>query len=1273
MKILAIRGSNLASLEGEFAIELEQDPLAQAGLFAITGPTGAGKSTLLDALCVALFDKTPRLYERGGVPVGRADQDEKDRLPANDVRGLLRRGCGEGHAEVDFLGRDQRVYRARWLVRRARRQPDGRLQAQEMSLEDVQAGKSLGSTRTEVLEEMERRLGLSFEQFRRSALLAQGDFASFLRADERGRGELLERMTGTEIYSEISMAAFERHKREALELERLQQMIASRVVLDDGAREALEAEAAAAAQALARAEAAMQAASDAVVWYARRDELAGEVEVAAAARARAEQAWTDAAGLRQELVGLERALALGPAVEAARRSERAWAEVAADLAAGAQRAETGTRAQEAARLAAERAEAELERVRAAREEAQPALRAAESLDAQVRFAAQAAEQAATAWGEAAQQAGQAEGACARLAGEVAGQAARAAAARAWLAQRPYMDAVSEGWQRWHGALDRHVDAAQAWGEKAEMHAVLGAAHGRAEALLGKARALAEDGREARDAAQARAEKAQRLADEVPLEAVRRERDALAGRRDAMRDLTSAAARAYAAQEACTQALAASESASREAAEAQAEAGALEREIEELDVTLHEAERALGNLRLALDLGAQRLRLRDGDACPLCGSVEHPFRHGASGGDTGRVSEHDAAAGHEADIDAGPEAALARLVAAEEQRVDDLRSRHGACRERRADARARVRAAMLRRNDAAQKEQAARAVLAEVRGIWAEQLRSLGELMLLADPADPHAARGIEARLKAMHAQIEVLRERERTAAELAQGARRASGLAAARENDLFQAQVLVTEREATARRAREQLDRCEQERGRLADIAEEAARELGRAFAGDASVAGVWRAQLEADPVGFRSAWRAAAEGWQRRQDARARAESALDRLRAELSHVQARAVEAGARARAAQAAHETQAATLAGTRARRGALLGGEATEQVRTRLEAAVGRCEDTARTAREAREAARAAAAEAQARLAALQKEHARALAERAAAGAALARGLDEAGLTLAAVEALLGRGQERLEAGRAELGGREQALAQARAVHAERLARQQRFEGQDAPAPARAEAEDALARGGAACSEARQALYELQLKLRMDDDARRHQSEVGRQHRAQLERVRLYADLSELIGSADGKKLRVFAQSLTLDALLAHANAHLDDLSPRYRLARVPGHDLDLQVVDRDMGDEIRSVHSLSGGESFLASLALALGLSSLSARDTRVESLLIDEGFGSLDPSTFEVALAVLDALQASGRKVGVISHVPGLAERIGVRIAVKPQGPGRSVVRVMER
>ena len=107
-----------------------------------------------------------------------------------------------------------------------------------------------------------------------------------------------------------------------------------------------------------------------------------------------------------------------------------------------------------------------------------------------------------------------------------------------------------------------------------------------------------------------------------------------------------------------------------------------------------------------------------------------------------------------------------------------------------------------------------------------------------------------------------------------------------------------------------------------------------------------------------------------------------------------------------------------------------------------------------------------------------------------------------------------------------------------------------------------------------------------------------------------------------------------------------------------------------VVDEDMGGETRSVHSLSGGETFLVSLALALGLSSLATRKTRIESLFVDEGFGALDPRTLDTALAVLETLRAGGRRVGVISHVPGLSERIGVRVAVTPMGGGRSRVEV---
>jgi exonuclease SbcC len=163
---------------------------------------------------------------------------------------------------------------------------------------------------------------------------------------------------------------------------------------------------------------------------------------------------------------------------------------------------------------------------------------------------------------------------------------------------------------------------------------------------------------------------------------------------------------------------------------------------------------------------------------------------------------------------------------------------------------------------------------------------------------------------------------------------------------------------------------------------------------------------------------------------------------------------------------------------------------------------------------------------------------------------------------------------------------------------------------------------------------------------------------------------WARLDELIGSADGKKFRRFAQSLTLDALLAQANFHLGELRPRYKVTRVPGFEMEMQVIDADMGDEVRTIASLSGGETFLVSLALALGLSSLAAGNVRIDSLFIDEGFGTLDKDTLEVALSVLDQLQAEGRCIGLISHVPDLAERVGYQVLVEPVGPGRSSVRV---
>lgn len=165
---------------------------------------------------------------------------------------------------------------------------------------------------------------------------------------------------------------------------------------------------------------------------------------------------------------------------------------------------------------------------------------------------------------------------------------------------------------------------------------------------------------------------------------------------------------------------------------------------------------------------------------------------------------------------------------------------------------------------------------------------------------------------------------------------------------------------------------------------------------------------------------------------------------------------------------------------------------------------------------------------------------------------------------------------------------------------------------------------------------------------------------------------WAKLNDLFGSQTGSKFKEIAQGYTLDILVAYANKHLEELSKRYLLQRIPD-TLALQVVDQDMLGEVRTVHSLSGGESFLVSLALALGLASLSSNRMNVESLFIDEGFGSLDLDTLRVAMEALESLQTQGRKIGVISHVPEMTERITTQIRVVKEDNGKSRIEVVVR
>jgi len=184
-------------------------------------------------------------------------------------------------------------------------------------------------------------------------------------------------------------------------------------------------------------------------------------------------------------------------------------------------------------------------------------------------------------------------------------------------------------------------------------------------------------------------------------------------------------------------------------------------------------------------------------------------------------------------------------------------------------------------------------------------------------------------------------------------------------------------------------------------------------------------------------------------------------------------------------------------------------------------------------------------------------------------------------------------------------------------------------------------------------------QIQQQLQYDASNRQRQLTLSVAIKEQEKQLQDWGVLNTLIGSKEGDKFRKFAQGLTLDNLVWLANNQLDRLHGRYQLRRKESEALELQVLDTWQADALRDTRTLSGGESFLVSLALALALSDLVSHKTRIDSLFLDEGFGTLDAQTLDIALDALDALNASGKTIGVISHVDAMKERIPVQVRVK--------------
>lgn len=1255
MRILAIRGENLASLSDPFEVDFEAEPIRSSGIFVITGPTGAGKTTILDAICLALFDSLPRMdtAERGA-SIGRADAEGRQQVKYDDVRGILRHGAGSAYAEVDFVGQDGRRYRSRWVINRARGKASGKLQNQRICLTDIGSGEIIGDKKTDTLQEIEKRIGLSFDQFRRSVLLAQGDFETFIRASSKDRAELLERITGTEIYSKISQAAFARAKEEQLALRDLETQLGEHQPLGDEDRAAAEGRAEQAKSELGSIESEKTILAKAKDWYETKNRLDGRVAEGKVALAEALKSDGAVEPDRAALAVVKKALALRAELETAvaARDQLAKDETALSHALAAEEKTVDER--DKAMLASSTSKADRDQKRAAYDALGPQLDRAQRLDAIIE----------TTRTELSRQA-EMEERCVREK-DAAGKAvttveeslttlrAQQKADSHWLEEHKSAEMLSARIEDVAKDLSERTDLEREIESTAKViEALDGEVRGKTAARVTKEREATTLHRRALEVGE-KIVALRKITDGIDRGAAETKRDTIIRIQTALDDAKDAADDAAKAQRGIASAdeeKAGQVAVIQEAKEAVAKIDASSpAEVARLD----EARRSRDLSEAAGSEPAEhlRLKLKDGQPCPVCGATEHP------------VTEVDRL--------------LKARVDTDRQRVAELEARVAALQTDRAHAEARIAAAEGLLPTTARRRSDCEADLTAARKKWGASIMMISggcdEIgvtppSFTADAAEPDATKALGPFYETLDHLLTEVKRRLKAATEAdAQAAIHSierENVRACLEAASAEVAMLKDEEQSKSGKITALGATLQEKKKAHAAILSRLDMALASAFPD-------WKQRLAALGAGFPAVCRSLVDDWRECVKRVEASDAWISRLVADLEGNRATLMAKEGAAREAEKQHSEKRDALNKLIVERSDVIGGRPVGEVRTeyrkRWEAAEKAWNEAEATRSEADKIAAAAASSViSARNTVNSTRTACDSAERV-----LAERLQACEIRREQAEAAMAKGELWVAAEETRLDTLREAVATARATLTERQQAVAAHEAKDRPEQAAEEIAAVLMDIEARRAKVSEEFVAASAMLRNDDQARARMAEIKAALDDRQNRARVWSQLDDLIGSADGSKFRRFAQSLTFNHLIRLANRHLADLQPRYELQRAPGSDLALQVIDRNMADEVRGVHNLSGGERFLVSLSLALGLASMSSsRGIKVESLFIDEGFGSLDSNSLAMAVSVLEQLQATGRRVGVISHVDELKERIAVKVEVTPVGSGRSTVQVV--